>query len=44
MTVTVWPVDRNQFIVNVGDVPDPEYYQADEADEADQPEQASESA
>jgi GntR family transcriptional regulator len=44
VTVTVWPVDRNQFIVNVGDVPDPEYYQADEADEADQPEQASESA
>ncbi len=44
VTVTVWPVDRNQFIVNVGDVPGPEYYQDDEADEADQPEQASESA
>jgi GntR family transcriptional regulator len=25
VTVTVWPADRNQFIVNVGDVPNPEY-------------------
>jgi GntR family transcriptional regulator len=25
VTVTVWPADRNQFIVNVGDVPDPRY-------------------
>ena len=23
VTVTVWPADRNQFIVNVGEVPDP---------------------
>ena len=38
VTVTVWPADRNQFIVNVGDVPGPEYSMADE------PEQASESA
>ena len=29
VTVTVFPADRNQFIVNVGDVPDPEYTQAD---------------
>jgi GntR family transcriptional regulator len=33
VTVTVFPADRNQFIVNVGDVPDPEYLRADEADE-----------
>jgi GntR family transcriptional regulator len=25
VTVTVFPADRNQFIVNVGDVPDPRY-------------------
>jgi GntR family transcriptional regulator len=25
VTVTVWPGDRNQFIVNIGEVPDPEY-------------------
>jgi GntR family transcriptional regulator len=25
VTVTVYPADRNQFIVNVGDVPDPQY-------------------
>jgi GntR family transcriptional regulator len=25
VTVTVFPADRNQFIINVGDVPDPEY-------------------
>jgi GntR family transcriptional regulator len=25
VTVTVWPADRNQFIVNIGDVPDPQY-------------------
>lgn len=24
VTVTVWPGDRNQFIVNIGEVPDPE--------------------
>lgn len=41
VTVTVFPADRNQFIVNIGDVPDPEYLQADEADPQ---EQASESA
>lgn len=41
VTVTVFPADRNQFIVNVGEVPDPKY---DQADEADQLEQASESA
>lgn len=41
VTVTVWPADRNQFIVNIGDVPGPEYLQADEAD---QQEQASESS
>jgi GntR family transcriptional regulator len=34
VTVTVFPTDRNQFIVNVGDVPDPSY----------EDEQASESA
>jgi GntR family transcriptional regulator len=33
VTVTVFPIDRNQFIVNVGDVPDPSY-EADGADEA----------
>jgi len=25
VTVTVFPTDRNQFIVNIGDVPDPQY-------------------
>ena len=25
VTVMVWPADRNQFIVNVGEVPDLEY-------------------
>jgi GntR family transcriptional regulator len=25
VTVTVFPADRNQFIINVGDVPDPSY-------------------
>ena len=25
VTVTVFPTDRNQFIVNVGEVPDPRY-------------------
>jgi hypothetical protein len=25
VTVTVFPADRNQFIVNVGNVPDPQY-------------------
>jgi len=41
VTVTVFPTDRNQFIVNVGDVPNPEYLQADQADLL---ERASESA
>jgi GntR family transcriptional regulator len=40
VTVTVWPADRNQFIVNAGDVPDPEY----QADQADQQQEASEPA
>lgn len=44
VTVTVWPADRNQFIVNIGDVPGPEYLQADKTDETDQQEEASESA
>jgi GntR family transcriptional regulator len=30
VTVTIFPADRNQFIVNVGDPPDPQY-------ETDQP-------
>jgi hypothetical protein len=25
VTVTVFPTDRNQFIVDVGDVPEPQY-------------------
>ena len=25
VTVTVWPADRNQFIVDVGEFPDPQY-------------------
>ena len=33
VTVTVWPADRNQFIVNIGDVPDPNY----EDEDADEP-------
>jgi GntR family transcriptional regulator len=36
VTVTVFPADRNQFIVNIGDVPDPEYLQADEAEQIEQ--------
>ena len=40
VTVTVFPVDRNQFIYDVGQVPEPEYA----ADQAELPEQASESA
>ena len=36
VTATVFPADRNQFIVNIGDVPDPEYLQADEADQIEQ--------
>jgi GntR family transcriptional regulator len=31
VTVTARPADRNQFIINVGDVPDPEYYRDDNA-------------
>jgi DNA-binding GntR family transcriptional regulator len=30
VTVTVWPADRNQFIVNSGDVPDPRYDDSEE--------------
>jgi GntR family transcriptional regulator len=37
VTVTVWPADRNQFIVNVGEVPGPEYNQADQRQEASEP-------
>ena len=33
VTVTVFPTDRNQFIVNVGDVPDPSY-EADQYNES----------
>jgi len=33
VTVTVWPADRNQFIVNIGDVPDPNY----EYDDSEEP-------
>jgi GntR family transcriptional regulator len=32
VTVTVFPTDRNQFIIDVGDVPSPEYNQADQAE------------
>jgi len=39
VTVTVWPADRNQFIVDNGEVPDPQY-----ETEADKREQASQSA
>jgi GntR family transcriptional regulator len=35
VTVTVWPADRNQFIVNFGDVPVPRY--EDEQEEASEP-------
>ena len=34
VTVTVWPADRNQFIVDVGEVPAPEYNEADLRQEA----------
>ena len=37
VTVTVFPADRNQFIVNIGEVPDPEYLLADEAEQASEP-------
>jgi GntR family transcriptional regulator len=40
VTVTVFPADRNQFIISVGKVPPPEY---DQADPADPQERASES-
>jgi GntR family transcriptional regulator len=36
VTVTVFPADRNQFIINVGDVPGPEYAQADQPRQADE--------
>jgi GntR family transcriptional regulator len=39
VTVTVYPADRTQFIVNIGDLPGPEY---NLADETGQEEQASE--
>ena len=32
VTVRVWPADRNQLIVNVGDIPDPEYRDDDSSD------------
>jgi GntR family transcriptional regulator len=32
VTVTVYPVDRNQFIVNVGEIPEPQYGPPVEAD------------
>jgi GntR family transcriptional regulator len=35
VTVTVWPADRNQFIVNFGDVPVPRY--EDEQEEPSEP-------
>jgi GntR family transcriptional regulator len=35
VTVTVWPADRNQFIVDFGDVPVPRY--EDEQEEASEP-------
>lgn len=31
VTITVYPADRNQFIVNYGDVPDPQYEDEDGA-------------
>jgi GntR family transcriptional regulator len=37
VTVTVWPADRNQFIVNVGEVPAPQY-ESDEFSEDQPPE------
>jgi len=40
VTVTVWPADRNQFIVNVGEVPDPEYWLGDSSDDDSSDEQA----
>ena len=36
VTVTVWPADRNQFIVNVGEVPAPQY-DSDESSEGQPP-------
>jgi GntR family transcriptional regulator len=35
VTVTVYPADRNQFIVNVGEVPEPEYNIQDAPDPED---------
>src|SRR5579871_6388413 len=32
VTVSVWPADRNQFIVNVGEVPNPQYDSGDFSD------------
>ena len=37
VTVTVCPTDRNQFIVNVGNVPDPQYDLAEPENQADEP-------
>ncbi len=34
VTVTVYPVDRNQFVYNFGDVPDIQYEQAEGSDDA----------
>jgi GntR family transcriptional regulator len=33
VTVSVWPADRNQFIVNVGEVPNPQYDSGDFSDD-----------
>ena len=38
VTVTVFPADRNQFIINVGDVPDPSYRGGRPENLASQPE------
>jgi GntR family transcriptional regulator len=37
VTVTVFPTDRNQFIINVGEVPEPEYSQDDPQGQAHEP-------
>jgi GntR family transcriptional regulator len=37
VTVTVFPADRNQFIVNVGDPPDPQYQTAAQGEDSEQP-------
>ena len=37
VTVTVFPTDRNQFIVNVGDLPDPQYVDDPQDNNAEDP-------